>query len=224
MAVAITSAYYAKLERLMQKRAAHLVLEDGTVFPGVSVGAAGVAAGRGVLHDGDDRLRGGGHRPELRRAGALLRLSADRHLRRRRVRGWSPDACSARASLRDARPEFAGWLREQGRSRSNGVDTRTLVRKIRDGGVLRCALGDAPVDELLRAGARRAVHRRPPARPPRRARASRTRSAPGPRVSSSTSARSARSRAGSRRPGSRCTSCRATGTPTRSSSRARASC
>jgi carbamoyl-phosphate synthase small subunit len=28
------------------------------------------------------------------------------------------------------------------------VDTRALVRKIRDGGVLRCALGEAPVEEL----------------------------------------------------------------------------
>src|SRR5204862_5061080 len=37
--------YYAKLELLMQTRSAHLVLEDGTVFAGVSAGAPGVAAG-----------------------------------------------------------------------------------------------------------------------------------------------------------------------------------
>jgi carbamoyl-phosphate synthase small subunit len=50
--------------------------------------------------------------------------------------------------MRDVRPAFASWLREQGVVALAAVDTRTLVRKIRDGGVLRCALGDAPVEEL----------------------------------------------------------------------------
>jgi carbamoyl-phosphate synthase small subunit len=46
------------------------------------------------------------------------------------------------------RPEFAAWLRARGVVALAGVDTRTLVRRIRDGGVLRCSLGDAPVEEL----------------------------------------------------------------------------
>jgi carbamoyl-phosphate synthase small subunit len=50
--------------------------------------------------------------------------------------------------MRDVRPEFAGWLRGKGVVALTGVDTRTLVRKIRDGGVLRCALGDAPIEDL----------------------------------------------------------------------------
>jgi carbamoyl-phosphate synthase small subunit len=50
--------------------------------------------------------------------------------------------------MRDARPAFAGWLRERGVVALSGLDTRTLVRRIRDGGVLRCALGDGPVEEL----------------------------------------------------------------------------
>jgi carbamoyl-phosphate synthase small subunit len=50
--------------------------------------------------------------------------------------------------MRDVRPAFASWLAGKGVVALTGVDTRTLVRKIRDGGVLRCALGDAPVDEL----------------------------------------------------------------------------
>ena len=127
--------------------------------------------------------------------------------------------------MRDARPEFAAWLREQGVVALTGVDTRTLVRKIRDGGVLRCALGDAPVEELHATRARRAAHRRPPARPPAVARQSRTRSAPARASSSSTSAskRSIPRRLadagarGVRRPGRR-------GTPTRSSTPTRASC
>ena len=51
--------------------------------------------------------------------------------------------------MRRARPAFAAWLREQGVVALEDVDTRALVRRIRDGGVLRCALGEAPPEELL---------------------------------------------------------------------------
>ena len=72
--------------------------------------------------------------------------------------------------MRDARPEFAAWLREQGVVALTGLDTRTLVRRIRDGGVLRCALGDAPVEELhARALAEPFIDGRPLDRPGRRA-------------------------------------------------------
>jgi carbamoyl-phosphate synthase small subunit len=50
--------------------------------------------------------------------------------------------------MRRARPAWARWLASQGVVALEDVDTRALVRKIRDGGVLRCALGEAPVGEL----------------------------------------------------------------------------
>jgi carbamoyl-phosphate synthase small subunit len=50
--------------------------------------------------------------------------------------------------MREARPAWAEWLRAQGVVALAEVDTRALVRRIRDGGVLRCALGDAPEEEL----------------------------------------------------------------------------
>ena len=50
--------------------------------------------------------------------------------------------------MRKARPAFAAWLREEGVVGLEEVDTRALVRRIRDQGVLRCALGEATVDEL----------------------------------------------------------------------------
>jgi carbamoyl-phosphate synthase small subunit len=50
--------------------------------------------------------------------------------------------------MREARPAFAAWLAGRGVVALSGVDTRTLVRRIRDGGVLRCALGEAPAAEL----------------------------------------------------------------------------
>jgi carbamoyl-phosphate synthase small subunit len=50
--------------------------------------------------------------------------------------------------MHDARPGWAAWLRGRGIVALSGVDTRALVRRIRNGGVLRCALGDAPIETL----------------------------------------------------------------------------
>ena len=50
--------------------------------------------------------------------------------------------------MRTARPAWAAWLREQGVVAIEDVDTRALVRRIRADGVLRCAVGEAPVEEL----------------------------------------------------------------------------
>ena len=80
--------------------------------------------------------------------------------------------------VRRARPAFAAWLREQGVVALEEVDTRALVRRIRDGGVLRCALGEASPAELhaARSPSRRSTAARSTARS---AHASRTSSAPG---------------------------------------------
>ena len=50
--------------------------------------------------------------------------------------------------MRTARPAWAEWLAEQGVVAIDDVDTRALVRRIRADGVLRCAVGEAPVEEL----------------------------------------------------------------------------
>ncbi len=125
-----------------------LVLEDGTVFPGISVGAPGVAAGEACFTTAMTGYEEAVTDPSyvaqvLCFAYPLIgtygvdesRMESDRV------------QCEG-VVMRDVRPEFAAWLREQGVVALTGLDTRTLVRKIRDGGVLRCALGDAPVDEL----------------------------------------------------------------------------
>jgi carbamoyl-phosphate synthase small subunit len=49
---------------------------------------------------------------------------------------------------RTIRPAFGAWLAAEGVVALAGVDTRALVRRIRDGGVLRCALGEATPEEL----------------------------------------------------------------------------
>jgi carbamoyl-phosphate synthase small subunit len=50
--------------------------------------------------------------------------------------------------MRTARPAWASWLRHQGVVALDEVDTRALVRRIREHGVVRCALGEASPDEL----------------------------------------------------------------------------
>jgi carbamoyl-phosphate synthase small subunit len=50
--------------------------------------------------------------------------------------------------MRRARPEWSDWLAAQGIPALEDVDTRALVRRIRDEGAMRCAMGDAPAEEL----------------------------------------------------------------------------
>jgi carbamoyl-phosphate synthase small subunit len=126
----------------------HLVLEDGTVFSGIGVGAPGIAAGEACFTTAMTGYEESVTDPSyvaqvLCFAYPLIgTYGVDKsRMESERVQ------CEA-VVMRDARPEFAAWLREQGVVALTGVDTRTLVRRIRDGGVLRCAIGDAPVDEL----------------------------------------------------------------------------
>jgi carbamoyl-phosphate synthase small subunit len=125
-----------------------LVLEDGTVFPGVSVGAAGVATGEACFTTAMTGYEEAVTDPSyvaqvLCFAYPLIGTYGvdERRMESERVQ------CEG-VVMRDARPAFAGWLRARGVVALSGLDTRTLVRRIRDGGVLRCALGDAPVEEL----------------------------------------------------------------------------
>ena len=127
-----------------------LVLEDGTVLPGISVGAPGIAAGEACFTTAMTGYEEAVTDPSY--VAQVLCFSYpligtygvdESRMESERVQ------CEG-VVMRDARPAFAAWLREQGVVALTGVDTRTLVRKIRDGGVLRCALGEAPADELQR--------------------------------------------------------------------------
>src|SRR5918912_1361817 len=139
-------AYYAITVKSMQ----HLVLEDGTVFPGVGVGAPGLAAGEACFTTSMTGYEEAVTDPSyvaqvLCFAYPLIGTYGvdESRMESERVQ------CEG-VVMRDVRPEFAAWLRKRGVVALTGVDTRTLVRKIRDGGVLRCSLGDAPVEVLHR--------------------------------------------------------------------------
>jgi carbamoyl-phosphate synthase small subunit len=133
----------------MQSRSTgRLVLEDGTTLPGVSIGAPGVAGGEACF-----TTAMAGYEEAVTDPSYVAQVLCfayplvgtygvdERRLESERVQ------CEG-VVMRDARPAFAGWLRERGVVALTGVDTRTLVRRIRADGVVRCALGDAPAAEL----------------------------------------------------------------------------
>jgi carbamoyl-phosphate synthase small subunit len=129
-------------------RPAHLVLEDGTALPAISVGAQGVAAGEACFTTAMAGYEEAVSDPSyvaqvLCFAYPLVGTYGidEQRLESERVQ------CEG-VVMRDARPAFAGWLRDRGVVALSRVDTRTLVRRIRSDGVVRCALGDAPVGEL----------------------------------------------------------------------------
>ena len=116
---------------------------------------------RGRLQHRHDRLPGGGHRPLLRGPDHHLHLSADRQLRRlaagdgvrppARPRG---DHARGRETPRRRAPAEAGstGCAAGGVAGIGGVDTRGLVRHIRDRGAMRG--GIFPGDMPERGGAR----------------------------------------------------------------------
>jgi carbamoyl-phosphate synthase small subunit len=127
----------------MQKPTAHLVLEDGTVFSGRAVGAPGVAAGEACF-----TTAMAGYEEAVTDPSYVAQVLCFSYPL---VGNYGVDASRLESErvqcegvvMRRARPAFADWLRAEGVVALEEVDTRALVRRIRDGGVLRCALGEA---------------------------------------------------------------------------------
>jgi carbamoyl-phosphate synthase small subunit len=127
---------------------ARLVLEDGTVFPGISVGAPGLAAGEACFTTAMTGYEESVTDPSYVAQVLCFAYPLIGTYGVDETRMESDRVQCEGVVMRDARPELAAWLRERGVVALSGVDTRTLVRRIRDGGVLRCALGDGTVEEL----------------------------------------------------------------------------
>src|SRR2546425_3095067 len=127
---------------------AYLVLEDGTTFAGRSAGAPGVAAGEACFTTAMAGYEEAVTDPSY--AAQVLCFSYPL------VGNYGVDAARMESSgvqcegivARAIRPGFAEWLAAQGVVVLADVDTRALVRRIRDEGVVRCGLGAASVDEL----------------------------------------------------------------------------
>jgi carbamoyl-phosphate synthase small subunit len=133
----------------MQQRPAYLVLEDGTVFTGISVAAADVAAGEACFTTAMAGYEETVTDPSYVAQVLCFSYPLIGNYGVDPARHESERVQCEGAVARTIRPAFADWLEQQGTVALAEVDTRSLVRRIRDGGVLRCAIGEADPDDLL---------------------------------------------------------------------------
>jgi carbamoyl-phosphate synthase small subunit len=136
-----------------------LALEDGTVFPGESVGAAGQAFGEAVFTTAMTGYQEVVTDPSY--AEQLVCFTApmvgNYGVAERRSESQRPHARAV--LMREARgPAWTDWLREHGLVALSGIDTRSLVLRLREGGAMRAVAvaGDMSVDEAVEA-----VHAQP---------------------------------------------------------------
>ncbi len=127
---------------------AFLALEDGTIFRGESVGAEGVAFGEAVFTTAMTGYQETVTDPSF--AEQLVCFTAPMVgnygvAEGRSESQWAP----ARAALmREARgPEWTGWLASRGLVGITGLDTRSLVLRLREGGAMRAAAVAADLSE-----------------------------------------------------------------------------
>jgi carbamoyl-phosphate synthase small subunit len=129
-----------------------LVLEDGTVFQGESVGADGFACGEAVFTTAMTGYQEIATDPSF--AEQLICFTAPM------VGNYGVDPTRSESTrpharavlMREARgPQWTDWLLEKGVVALTGVDTRSLVLKLRDSGAMRGVVcsGDVAVDEAL---------------------------------------------------------------------------
>src|SRR5436309_9129142 len=129
-------------------RPAQLVLEDGTVFAGSAVGAPGVAAGEACFTTAMAGYEEAASDPSYMAQVLAFSYPLVGNYGVDPGRLESAGVCAEAIVMRRARPAWSQWLKSQGVVALANVDTRALVRTIRDGGVLRCALGEASEEEL----------------------------------------------------------------------------
>ena len=129
-------------------RSAKLVLEDGTVFAGSAVGAPGAAAGEACFTTAMAGYEEAASDPSYMAQVLAFSYPLVGNYGVDSSRLESDGVCAEAIVMRKARPAWAQWLAAQGIVALENVDTRALVRTIRDGGALRCALGEASEEDL----------------------------------------------------------------------------
>jgi carbamoyl-phosphate synthase small subunit len=129
-----------------------LVLEDGTVFPGESVGADGFACGEAVFTTAMTGYQEIVTDPSFSEQLICFTAPMVGNYGVDPTRSESAKPHARAVLMREARgPHWTDWLMERGVVALTGVDTRSLVLKLRDAGAMRavaCA-GDVAVDEAL---------------------------------------------------------------------------
>jgi carbamoyl-phosphate synthase small subunit len=130
-------------------RPANLVLEDGSVFAAEAVGAPGSAAGEACFTTSMAGYEEAVTDPSYSAQVLCFTYPLVGNYGVDPGRMESGRVHTRGVVMRRTRPAFANWLAAQGVVALEEVDTRALVRRMREDGAMRCALGEAPPDELL---------------------------------------------------------------------------
>jgi carbamoyl-phosphate synthase small subunit len=129
-----------------------LLLEDGSVFTGESVGASGRAFGEAVFTTSMSGYQEVATDPSFEAQIVCFTAPMVGNYGTDPGRCESPRAHARGVVMREARgPGWLEWLREHGVVALTGVDTRSLVLHLRERGAMRAALsvGDVAEDRLL---------------------------------------------------------------------------
>src|SRR3979409_1975802 len=111
-------------------REAAVVLEDGTVFPGTSVGAPGAAAGEACFTTASTGYEEAATDPSYVAQVLCFAYPLVGNYGVDPARLESERVQAEGIVARTLRPVFADWLRDQGVVALADVDTRALVRRI----------------------------------------------------------------------------------------------
>ena len=123
----------------------YLALEDGTIFPGRSVGADGVAFGEAVFTTAMTGYQETVTDPSFAEQLVCFTAPMVGNYGVADARSESAGAHAKAVLMREARgPEWTGWLAEHGIVGITGLDTRSLVLRLREGGAMRAAAVAAP--------------------------------------------------------------------------------
>ena len=130
----------------------YLALEDGTVWPGESVGADGHALGEAVFTTGMSGYQEAVTDPSFEDQLICFTAPMVGNYGVAEERSESATTHARAVLMREARgPEWTDWLTERGIVALTGLDTRSLVLHLREAGsALGIAVaGDMPVDEAI---------------------------------------------------------------------------
>ena len=129
-----------------------LVLEDGTVFGGESVGATGFACGEAVFTTAMTGYQEIVTDPSFAEQLVCFTAPMIGNYGVDRARSESTRPHARAVLMREARgPGWTDWLHERGIVALTGIDTRSLVLQLRSAGAMRAVAvsGDCAVDEAL---------------------------------------------------------------------------
>jgi carbamoyl-phosphate synthase small subunit len=131
-----------------------LALEDGTVFRGESVGAEGFACGEAVFTTGMSGYQEVVTDPSFAEQLVCFTAPMVGNYGVEESRSESRRAHARAVLMREARgPAWTDWLHQRGVLALSGVDTRTLVLRLREAGAMQAVIvaGEGSEDEAIAA-------------------------------------------------------------------------